>query len=371
MSILGVTTDSEGRYSAEQMPPGVYLARVPMGSKPALPSPKPREGERRVWVSTYYPSTSDRGEAAGLALTGGTHLSGCDVRLMAAPVHAIRGRVYDDRGEPVNAAVKVLRAALWDQPQAQAQAHGGVFEIPDVPAGDWTLVAEAERAGTGLKGEAQVTVGRDVEDLVLHLSAPFAYQAFVEPRGKADAHVELHPLDVPPGEFYVNAENDSEGVVRFQAVYPGRYRVNVFADAAGYYLDSILFGEQEVLGRDISLAEGAPPLRVVFQPDTAGLRGTVQDCNQNCSETQVLVFPEDESLWDFRFIRHSSCDRAGHFQTGGLRPGRYYAVALDRIDETGLDRLATLRRLAAIAALVEIEAGRVAQLELKVVAWPE
>jgi len=159
----------------------------------------------------------------------------------------------------------------------------------------------------------------------------------------------------------------SDGSLRFAAVYPGRYLVSVFETIPDYHLDSILLGEQEVLGKEVILSEGSPPIRVIFKPNVSGLRGSVE----NCGSASVLVLPEDEGLWDFRFIRRATCNRSGNFESGGLRPGGYYALALDRIDSTGLDDLAILRRLAAMGAKVRIEPERVAYIELKPLQWPD
>jgi hypothetical protein len=83
------------------------------------------------------------------------------------------------------------------------------------------------------------------------------------------------------------------------------------------------------------------------------------------------LLPEDEGLWNFRFIRRGSCDSSGHFEFGGLRPGNYYALALDRLESTGLDDLSTLRRLASMGAQVPVDSGRSAYVELKLAHWPE
>jgi hypothetical protein len=115
------------------------------------------------------------------------------------------------------------------------------------------------------------------------------------------------------------------------------------------------------------LAEGVPPVRVVFKPNSAKLRGTVE----NCGGASILLHLQDEGLWNFRFIRRGSCDSSGHFELGGLRPGNYYALALDRIDSTGLDDLSILRRLASIGAQVQVDSGRAAYVELKPSLWPE
>ena len=122
-----------------------------------------------------------------------------------------------------------------------------------------------------------------------------------------------------------------------------------------------------VLGKDVWLADGMQPVRIVYKPGAAGLGGAVE----KCGNAAILLLPESEGPWNFRFIRRGQCDGSGHFEMGGVRPGSYYALAVARVDDTGLDDLGTLRRLAAMGTKVQLDAERAGYVELKVVEWPE
>ena len=362
-TISGATTDREGRYRVDGLEPGAYLAM-------ALPVRGVHEGDRRASVRTYFPSVSDRGAAGRLVLRGGSELP-ADIRLLSVPVYAIRGVVYDDGGKPANATVSLLPFDPLEErynPLGQVATHNGMFEFPRVPAGDWRVVAESNAGEIVLRGAGPAALDRhEIDNLTLRLAAPFALRALVEPAGKVDSPaIELYPTDAPPS-LAAYSQSDPDNILRFPAVYTGRYRIEVFRWPAGYYLDSVLAGEQDVLGKEVMLTEGMPPIRVVFKPSTAGLRGHVE----SCGDASILLLPRDEGLWDFRFIIRGSCDGSGHFEIGGVRPGDYYALALDRIDSTGLDDLDMLRRLADMGKKVQVESGRSAYLELTLTSWPE
>ena len=378
-SVWGDVTDSEGRYRMDAMPTGKYLAMARpnprilgglAGNPPkarAVQPPKARDGEQRTWVRTYFPSVSDRSQAARLVLRGGTQL-GADIRLLAVPVYAIRGMIYDDGGKPVNASVSLAAPEALEMPEAQAQAHDGAFEFPQVPSGEWRVMAEADSGGRKLRGWGPALLNRhDMENVTVRLAAPFALPAMVEPRELGEsAAIELYPTDAP-ASLAAFSKRGADGTLQFPAIYPGRYRVNVYATIPDHYLDSVRIGEQDVLGKEVMFAEGMPAVRVVFKPNSARVRGTVE----NCGGASILLLPEDEGLWDFRFIRRGSCDSSGHFEFGGLRPGNYYTLALDRLESTGLDDLSTLRRLASMGAQVPVDSGRSAYVELKLAHWPE
>ena len=363
-SVWGATTDREGHYEVNGLQPGSYLA---MARPKALPPPPSNEGERRVWASTYYPSAPAREQAARLVLHGATHQSGCDIRLLALPVHAIRGIVYDEKGNVANASVALVSTDVLAQAaEVRTTAQAGAFEFPEVTAGDWRLVADFPRGADILRGDAAVVLTDADADVVIRMALPFFLRAVVEPRIPEPPTVELYPVDSPPSgaEF---SDSAPDGSLRFFHVYPTRYRVLVFGTVGGYYLDSILVGDRDLLGKEAMLTEGMPPLRIVYKPDSAGVHGRVEDCGG----AAILLLPEDESLWDYRFIHRAVCGPDGRFEVRGLRPGGWYALALERIDATGLDDLATLRRLAVLAARVQVEPGRFASLDLKVQLWPE
>ena len=256
-------------------------------------------------------------EAGRLVLRGGTHLA-ADIRLVTTAVYTIRGVVYRRCGPGAvgaSACSPLKPRKRPKAPAAKANPRDGMFEFRDVPR----RVAPCWRSGSGttlLKASAPVLLGRhDMENVTVRLAAPFELSGLVDPpeSGK-EPSVELYPSDAPPG-LAVFARAKSDGTLRFPAVYPGRYRVNVFGAIPQHYLDSVRLGEQDVLGQEVLFAEGMPPLRVVYKPDAAALRGKVE----NGGGASILLLPQNEGLWNERFIRRASCDSSGHFEIDGLR----------------------------------------------------
>ena len=288
----------------------------------------------------------------------------------------MRGVVFDPDDRPApRVTVKLVAADLFHNAEAQViSGDDGTFEFAAVRPGAWQLVAELPRGRTKWRSVGDLTVARrDVEDLKIRLSAPFAVQGFVdrdEPRdGKGERKLTAVYL-VPAGgwsEAQVGGFHKQDGTFRLDGVLPGRYTVKPAGVVPDHYVDSIKLGEQEVLGREVELTAASPPIRVTYKPNAARVRGTVE----KCEGATVVLIPQDEAFIDDQFIRHSQCDATGKFEVGGLRPGDYYAYAFDRIDGWALNDAVFMRGLAARAARVHLGPGELASLELKVTPWPE
>jgi hypothetical protein len=119
--------------------------------------------------------------------------------------------------------------------------------------------------------------------------------------------------------------------------------------------------------RPVELTDGAIPFRVVYRPNAGRVRGSVE----KGAGTTIALVPQDEALLDGQFIRTVKCDASGRFEVGSLKPGEYYAFAFDRIDRDALTDASFVRNLRSAASPVHVDAGKAADLELKVTSWPE
>jgi hypothetical protein len=127
----------------------------------------------------------------------------------------------------------------------------------------------------------------------------------------------------------------------------------------------MLLGGREVLGQEVELTPGSPPLRIVYKTNVGGLRGTVE---KGEGATVVLLSQEPNGLSSIRTVK---CGPGGAFDTGGVPPGDYYAVAFDRV-EVQLMLGEVARFVSAIrpsAVSVHVEEGAATSVELQVTHW--
>ena len=381
------TTDALGAFVFETLEPGSYVlvARpILAGSTLARDFPKAvfavpvpsSEGSSRVWSPTYFPSVLNRTEAERINVRAGTELLGYEIRLRTVVARRIKGFVQNEDGTPAaRVSVKLTPADQWEPQEALVVAKdGGAFEFPLVRPGEWRLVAEASHNGVELKGfEAAVVTNRDVENLEIRLSAPFTLDVFVDRQEPRDSEgnrkvtgVFLMPADGTLDQR-VAGFHKQDGTLQLEKVHPGRYVITPLGFIPGYYLASVVMGDRDVIGQEVDLTRGSPPIRVIYRPNPGRVSGTVE----KGEGTRVVLLPKDEAFLDGQFIRSASCAAGGSFEVANLRPGDYYAFSFDNVDFQALEDPVFVRNLAPRAVSVQVKQGEIASIKLEVTPWPE
>ena len=154
----------------------------------------------------------------------------------------------------------------------------GAFEFPAVRPGDWRIQAEGKRDGIAIQGALAGTITRrDVEDQQVRLYPPFTMAGFVdreEPRdSKGERKVTGVFLEGTDEVLQAHAFHNQDGSFTIKDVYPGRYRIVPMGFVPGYYVDSVMLGERDVMNQEVDLAPGAPPMRVNYRPKAGKVRG--------------------------------------------------------------------------------------------------
>ncbi len=381
--VVNAAPGKDGRFVFDnELPARDFVLRaVPLKE---LPPPQSTEDAPIIWAPTYYPDGTERSQASRIVWRGDEDMDGYEIRLRATPVFHIRGTVLDEAGKPVEGAtVKLVEtddavpvALSLGQPDGQTITQaGGAFELSAVRPGDWLLAAEWRRANQSLEGSAAGRVSRsDWEDVKIRLEPPFSVNGTVEspPGAKARDVVLLTALDRAAAFLGASATTSGDGRFELRNLLPGRYRITTMG-AEGFYLDSIQFGGQEVLGQAIDIMDGSLPLRVVYKAGGGSVMGSVEHC------AMAVLFPADPSLQTNGFVRTRRCDPGGRFEFDGLRPGDYKVAALPSPDlesvEQVLDEFSfgsvPLGPIAPSAGSVRVEAGQSTTVTLKLAAWPE
>jgi hypothetical protein len=369
-------TGADGSFVISGMGPGAYMligrAVLPNGRRAELPE-HPAEGERTTWAPTYFPNGIERSQAQPIFVHEGADLLNYEIRLRVVPVYRLAGVAVDEQGRPIAGALLKLILERWLGAEAEAKSGSdGAFEFPAVRPGDWRIQAEGKREGGALQGSLTGTITRrDVEGQKVRLYPPFTVTGFVdreEPRdAKGERKVTGIFLEGTDGVLQAHVFHNQDGSFTIKDVFPGRYRIVPMGFVPGYYVDSVMLGEQDVMNQEVDLAPGAPPIRVNYRPKAGKAAGSVEACG----EASIYLLPQDEAFLNQQFIRSGRCDGNGRFEIDSLRPGSYYALAFDRVDGAALSDPAFVRGLAPLAETFQVKQGETASVRLKVTPWPE
>jgi hypothetical protein len=337
---MNFPADAEGRFDFHKLGfPGAYtISAIPPAGFPA-PDRVPDDDRTLAWTRTWYPAATDPADAGKVLLTPGGSVDNLEIKLKAAPAHAIGGVLTQPGGKPA-ADVEVTVSSGRGVFRAKTTEVGAFHFL--APDGEWRLSAEAKASFLNAKLRASqfVTVaGRDREGLKLQLDPPIAVtvRAIAEAPPNAPAPrfgprmVVLAAVD-GSGQGLLGdralARPKEDGTFELDAVYPRSYRVGAIAPA-GYYLDSIRLGESALAGRVIELTAGAA-VTLVYKADGATLRGKVEECGGG----GVLLVSQDPSRRTQEDIGRGSCDAAGRYELTAIRPGAYYVLALAKAPST-------------------------------------
>lgn len=314
---LPAAADEAGRFVFEDVQPGRYLIRA---MPPSNPAPAP-EGE--TWTPAADPEP--------LRLRAGdvvTH----DLRLRSSPTLHIRGIVLDEFARPApGIAVNSVKTG-----------PDGTFDVKAY-AGDWRLNASEP----GRRGFAKVTLTRhDVDNVEIRLTRPLTVAA--------DAMSLLEAVDA-----YASAVAGN-GVAR--GVSPGVYRV-LPRPAAGSFVASVKFGDAEVLGQPVGIWDSSAVIHVRYEKGSATVRGIVEQGGG----AAVALYAQDAALFRLDGMHTAIAAADGRFEIAALRPGDYWALAVDGEPPFTLAEPDLAQR----AVAVHVEKGDAANVRLAVTRWPE
>jgi hypothetical protein len=329
-------TDDKGAYSiADIEMPGNWLLSA---SAPASLKPPESSDDRRLgWTQTFYGNVTDPQLGARIAVRAAGDLFNLDIKLAAAPMRRVRGRVTDPGGKAAAKALVIVGKGFGTN-LATVTANDGTFEFASVPDAEWRIAAHAAPAGTEkLWVSRTLTVkGHDPEAIELRLTEPFALHGRIVvdlPKGIAAPdlpHVILRELaEIPiagdprtPDGRFLGPTVDGEFAV--DGIYPDAYEITVLEPPPPpFYLDSIRLGVRDALAEDVAILSDAERLTLTYKYGGGAVRGTIEDCGS----AAVMLIPQEPELRRDQFMRVTKCSANGQFEFSGVRPGTYYGIA--------------------------------------------
>jgi len=342
----GGETDEQGRFKIEAVP-GSYVVCAKSQQEVEREFRTPDKAAPTSPVSRCYPSVGSPEDGVGVTLASGEIAGPITIRLSEERVFAIGGRLRTRVRKVESWSARIF--AVPDAPsshelEGQIDARTGVFRIPALRTGMYTVVAMAGPVTNCDTCEAmtfyattRVKLERDVGDVTLTLRRTATVSGHLVISGKStstleDQQVELDPRLPGGGLSYAlkpATGADREGRFEFTNVVQGLYRLRAgtypdyeiaTVELNGRQLapDSFLVRSTSVSGLTITLR----PTDAFIKPD---LSFTVKDWYSR--DYRVIAIPEadlqDWGRWiDARIVSPTDV-------LGPLPSGVYLVLLID------------------------------------------
>jgi hypothetical protein len=196
----------------------------------------------------------------------------------------------------------------------------GTFVFPALPAGNYRLSTETERA----RAETAIVItNADVEDVRLRLEPRINVGGIVRALSIAGKTIGPRDYDVFiwAGAASFGGSNESGESFTINNVIPGLYRFN-FKPPQGFYLKSATVSGHDIIAPGLAASAGMSPIEITISDDGGTLEGEV---TADDAPTDAWIYLER----DGQPVRNGQADAKGHFHFDAVPPGDYKVYAWD------------------------------------------
>ena len=351
---FNVVTNDLGEFRLYGLMPGAYIVSAnPSESMVMMPGAGMAASDYDGHGITYYPGTVDT-EQAQQVTVGIAEEAQASFAMVTGRMTKISGTVRSSTGKPVTNAMLGLRTRSgggFGMRTAAGMGADGSFTIGNVPPGDhWLEVIP--RPGTTEAEGASVPVtadGSDINGLVITTSPGATISGRVIFEGTSTpkpARIVLSPGD-PFGAAPFRVLDNTTGTIDQSGQFEirGAFGRVLFAPGVagfgppplGWSVKSVTFNGANITETplDISAVGSVTGVEIVLTDKQTTLSGTVRTAQGPISDYTVVIFPDtprDPSV-NARYLRVARPDQQGRFETKGLPPGDYFAVAVESLEQ--------------------------------------
>lgn len=384
-------TDDLGQFRLYGLPPGEYYVMatlrafefVPMSTAATSFAP-PSDG----YAPTYYPGTSNVGEARRLTVRAGQELPNVTFALSATRVGRILGRVTTSAGEPYVGGMLMVaprdQGMMFGGMMSGAQVRpDGTFQTAPLAPGAYTLTvqpmgnrgnpdAEVARVDVSVNGEdvrdVFIVTGRGgiirgrvvTDDGTVPPFRPQQMRIFAQPDDPARPGFGVAPGTVRDDwTFEVSGLTDRV-----------RLRWSIDMPGGGWSLKTATKDSVDLadVAADVGPGQVVEDVEVVLTRKITELAGLVtDDRNVPVTDATVVVFPENRDLWTFssRYVRTARPDVNGKYTVRLTPTDGYRAIAVQGLEQGEALDPEFLGRALEAAATAEIREGESRTLDLR------
>ncbi len=385
---MGGRSDDAGQYRLVGLSPGDYVVMATIRETWTTDG---KEKQVFAYAPSYFPGTASAADATRVKVGIGQEVGGIDMSLQPMRAANVSGTALASDGTPLSGGNIGLSQEIVGPSGGSFMGMGGTtiaadgsWKLREVPPGEFQLTARS--AGnrdkpTETAAMTLVVQGTDMEGIVLS----------ADPGGTLTGRLVTHdgsPLPVSRGPLRVGGQTtvpgrrsqgvpvgDTNGVVGSTGDFTlkgvsGPSMVRVSPLPPGWAIKSIEVGDKDYADTPLEITGGreVDGARIVLSNRFPVLSGQITDEKGNPAEGTVLLFPADASKWleAAGTARIARPDQSGHFKLESVRPGDYFAAALEYVQQWQVNDPEFLEDLRVKATRVALEEGQKAELALKI-----
>jgi protocatechuate 3,4-dioxygenase beta subunit len=419
-------TNDLGQFRLYGLPPGEYYisatiragAAVEMmafepatfiaGTATSAPGPSastPSSG----YAPTYYPGTTNVGEAQKITLLAGQEHQSADFSLVPVRLARVSGIVIGSDGRPVSGAMVNLTSRDRNEMMmigglSTARTNQeGAFTINSVAPGDYLLQANqlqvtlSEERGDHMvtirsfgpggggpdteSGSLPLTVaGEDVPNLVVQTAkggratGRVTFEDGAKPPNVGSIRISSMPVDSggPVMSFGGSGAVKPDGTFELAGL-SGIRLIRVPSLPPGWTLKEVRLNGTDITdtGAEFRPGEAVSGLEVVLTSRTTSVTGGVTGSDGSpVKDYTLVIFADNADLWRLpmtRWVTGTRPDQEGRFKVQNLPPGSYHAVAVEYIPQGEWGDPDLLERLKGKGHRFTLSEGSTEVLDLKIV----
>lgn len=345
-------TDDAGHYRITSLPPGEYLIIARLRDTWMSDEKEP---QTLAYAPTYFPGTASLAEARRVKVVAGQEVGAIDLTLVPVRASKISGSVVDSTGAPFTSGTASLTQEIRGPSGGMMSMAGntriapdGTFTLRDVPPGDYTLRATGSSAGRPPESvtEPISVMGNDIIGLVVAADPGALISGTVVtdtggPLPAGNVTVITGPVSMQQTAVRTTAGKD-DGQVQGDGTFTRR---SVSGDVVlrlgtlprGWAVKSILIDGRDHTGRALQVRAGQQisGATIVISNRLPPVSGRLKSPTGNSAGGTVLLFPADETQWIEAGANQRTArpDQSGVFRFDSVRPGEYFVVALETMQQ--------------------------------------
>jgi hypothetical protein len=354
------TTSDDGQFVVQGLTPGDYVVRIRRtGMKESglqlQFTRKDLETVEHGYQESYWPGGGDMAVAAPIQVGSGAHAYVGEMVAKKTPIYRIHGSIL--AGECAPGEKIGLGLGIADHESKLYQSLGELpcgkdFLLVGKEPGTYWLNASIMSPGQNLAASVPVTIAdKNVEAAIVLGPGVGIDVRYMVPEGSRQPDFKpirlvLTPVgasrspDPPPPP-------DGEGRLHLANVPLCDYQVMVFGVPKSFYVKELRYNGSALPGKLLPLNPEAMAhnLEILLDDKPASISGFVGDSEHRVAKAAVVMFKcplSDAAYWE---KIGAATDDDGHFQIGGLAPGTYRVIAVERKALEDLANFAILDRV--------------------------